>query len=47
MSYKISFFGAKPYDISSFDQVNKDNSMTNAGVMTVKKDLKQIEIINK
>lgn len=24
MAYKIAFFGAKPYDISSFDQVNKD-----------------------
>ena len=24
MAYKIEFFGAKPYDISSFDQVNKD-----------------------
>lgn len=24
MTYKIAFFGAKPYDISSFDQVNKD-----------------------
>ena len=23
-AYKIAFFGAKPYDISSFDQVNKD-----------------------
>mgnify|MGYP003587482246 FL=1 len=24
IAYKIAFFGAKPYDISSFDQVNKD-----------------------
>lgn len=23
MSYKIAFFGAKPYDIASFDKVNE------------------------
>ena len=28
MAYKIAFFGAKPYDIASFDKVNEKYNTT-------------------